>query len=96
MNIAYQALEQALAKKGRPGPIDGFTPEQRFFLAWAQIWRQNITPENLRQRILTDPHSPGMVRSVLPIRNMNEFHEAFDIGPDDPMYLPPDERIVIW
>jgi putative endopeptidase len=59
LSVAYAALEKALAEKGRPPLIDGFTPEQRFFLAWAQIWRQNITPEAQRVRINTDPHSPG-------------------------------------
>jgi putative endopeptidase len=96
LNIAYNALEKALEKKGRPGLIDGFTPEQRFFLAWAQIWRQNITPQNQRQRILTDPHSPGRWRANGPISNMPEFAKAFGCKPGDPMVRGDAVRASIW
>jgi putative endopeptidase len=96
LNIAYQALEEALAKKGRPGLIDGFTPEQRFFLAWAQIWRQNITDQNQRQRILTDPHSPARWRTNGPISNMPEFAKAFNCKPGDPMVRGDAVRASIW
>jgi putative endopeptidase len=96
LNIAYAALEKALAQKGRPGPIDGFTPEQRFFLAWAQIWRQNITDQNQRQRILTDPHSPGRWRVNGPISNMPEFAKAFNCKPGDPMVRAEAVRASIW
>jgi putative endopeptidase len=96
LNIAYQALQKALAEKGRPGLIDGFTPEQRFFLAWAQIWRQNITPQNQRQRILTDPHSPGRWRSNGPLSNMPEFAKAFGCKPGDPMVRGDAVRASIW
>ena len=96
LNIAYNALEKALEKKGRPGLIDGFTPEQRFFLAWAQIWRQNITPQNQRQRILTDPHSPGRWRTNGPISNMPEFAKAFGCKSGDPMVRGDAVRASIW
>jgi len=96
LNIAYAALEKALAEKGRPGLIDGFTPEQRFFLAWAQIWRQNITPQNQRQRILTDPHAPGRWRTNGPISNMPEFAKAFGCKPGDPMVRGDAVRASIW
>jgi putative endopeptidase len=96
LNIAYHALEKALAGKPRPGLIDGFTPEQRFFLAWAQIWRQNITPQNQRQRILTDPHSPGRWRTNGPVSNMPEFAAAFGCKPGDPMVRGDAARAVIW
>ena len=96
LNIAYAALEKALAEKGRPGLIDGFTPEQRFFLGWAQIWRQNIRPEAARVRINTDPHSPGRWRVNGPLSNMPQFAAAFGCKPGDPMVRPDSLRPVIW
>jgi putative endopeptidase len=96
LNIAYAALEKALAGKPRPAKIDGFTPEQRFFLAWAQIWRQNITPQNQRQRIMTDPHAPGRWRTNGPISNMPEFAKAFNCKPGDPMVRGDAVRASIW
>jgi putative endopeptidase len=96
LSIAYAALEKALAEKGRPALIDGFTPEQRFFLAWAQIWRQNITPEAQRVRINTDPHSPGQWRANGPVSNMPSFAAAFGCKPGDPMVRPDSVRPVIW
>ena len=96
LSISYAALEKALAEKGRPALIDGFTPEQRFFLAWAQIWRQNITPEAQRVRINTDPHSPGRWRVNGPISNMPQFAAAFGCKPGDPMVRPDSVRPVIW
>jgi putative endopeptidase len=96
LSIAYAALEKALAAKGRPAPIDGFTPEQRFFLAWAQIWRGNITPEAARLRINTDPHSPGEWRTNGPLSNLPQFAAAFGCKPGDPMVRPDAVRPVIW
>lgn len=96
LSVAYAALQKALAEKGRPGLIDGFTPEQRFFLAWAQIWRQNIRPEAQRQRILTDPHAPGRWRTNGPLSNMAEFAQAFGCKPGDPMVRSDSVRAVIW
>lgn len=96
LSVAYAAMQKAMAEKGRPVPIDGFTPEQRFFLAWAQMWRQNIRPEALRQRILTDPHSPGVWRTNGPIANMPEFAMAFGCKPGDPMVRGDAVRAVIW
>jgi putative endopeptidase len=96
LSIAYAALEKALAEKGRPPLIDGFTPEQRFFLAWAQMWRQNITPEAQRVRINTDSHSPGQWRTNGPLSNMPQFAAAFGCKPGDPMVRPEDVRPVIW
>src|SRR5437762_6190674 len=96
LSIAYAALEKALAEKGRPPDVDGFTPEQRFFLAWAQIWRQNITPEAQRVRINTDPHSPGQWRTNGPLSNLPQFAAAFSCKPGDPMVRPDSVRPVIW
>jgi len=96
LSVSYAALEKALAEKGRPPLIDGFTPEQRFFLAWAQIWRQNITPEAQRVRINTDPHSPGQWRTNGPLSNMPQFAAAFGCKPGDAMVRPDSVRPVIW
>jgi putative endopeptidase len=96
LSIAYAALEKALAQKGRPANIDGFTPEQRFFLAWAQIWRANTTPETARLRINTDPHSPGEWRTNGPLSNMPQFAAAFGCKPGDPMVRDASIRPVIW
>ncbi|MGH7651350.1 MAG: M13 family metallopeptidase [Gemmatimonadaceae bacterium] len=96
LSIAYAALEKALAQKGRPGNIDGFTPEQRFFLAWAQIWRGNMTPEATRLRINTDPHSPGEWRTNGPLSNLPQFAAAFGCKPGDAMVRPDSVRPVIW
>jgi putative endopeptidase len=96
LSVSYAALEKALAEKGRPPLIDGFTPEQRFFLAWAQIWRQNITPEAQRVRINTDPHSPGQWRTNGPVSNMPQFAAAFGCKAGDPMVRPDSVRPVIW
>jgi putative endopeptidase len=96
LSISYTALEKALAAKGRPPLIDGFTPEQRFFLAWAQIWRQNINPEAQRVRINTDPHSPGQWRTNGPLSNMPQFAAAFGCKPGDAMVRPDSVRPVIW
>ena len=95
LSVAYAALQKALA--GKPKPlIDGFTPEQRFFLAWAQIWRQNITPQNQMVRINTDPHSPGRWRTNGPVANMPEFAKAFGCKPGDPMVRPEAVRATLW
>jgi putative endopeptidase len=96
LKIAYTALEMALAKKGRPGLIDGFTPEQRFFLNWAQVWRMTIRDEALRVRLNTDPHSPGRYRVIGPLSDLPEFYEAFHCGSDSKMVRPQEVRPSIW
>ena len=72
------------------------TPQQRFFISAATVWREQIRDETLELLVRTDPHAPASLRATVPSRNMDEFHEALDIEPGDAMYLPPDERIVIW
>jgi putative endopeptidase len=76
--------------------IDGFTPAQRFFLSYAQIWRSNILPEEASQRLLTDPHSPAMARLNEPVRNIDAWYVAFNVKEGDKMYKPSDKRIRIW
>lgn len=84
LRIAYLALTEALEGKSRK-EVDGFTPEQRFFLGFAQVWCQNITEEGARNRILTDPHSPGMYRTNGTVSNMPEFWKAFGCKEGQPM-----------
>ena len=95
LTVSYTALEKSLEGKPRQ-LIDGFTPEQRFFLAWAQIWRRKSRPEALRLQVRTDPHSPSEFRTNGPISNMKEFYEAFGCGDTSPMVRPEQERAKIW
>jgi putative endopeptidase len=84
LRIAYMALQAAL--EGKPKQIiDGYTPEQRLFLGWAQVWCSNMTDEAARLRTLTDPHSPGKYRTNGTVSNMPEFWQAFSCKPEQPM-----------
>ncbi|MVN75420.1 M13 family peptidase [Hymenobacter sp. HMF4947] len=95
LTIAYQAFQKTpQAKEGKS--IDGFTPNQRFFLAWGQIWRTNARPEYLRQQVQTDPHSPAQFRTNGPLMNMPEFYQAFGCKPSDKMERPTAEQARIW
>jgi putative endopeptidase len=97
VKLAYAAFQKALAKKGgTPEKIDGFTPEQRFFLGWAQVWRANIRDEALKLRLNTDPHSPTKYRCNGPLSNTPEFQKAFNLPDGCPMVRPPDKRVSIW
>ncbi|MCX6134033.1 MAG: M13 family metallopeptidase [Ignavibacteriales bacterium] len=95
LSIAYTALQKTLA--GKPKQlIDGFTPQQRFFLAWAQIWRTNSTPEALRLQVRTDPHSPARFRTIGPLSNIPAFYEAFGCAVGSSMVRPEIVRPKIW
>lgn len=94
--VAYDALQLALQRNGRPGPIDGFTPEQRFFLAYAQAWRSNSRPEWLRNRVTMDPHAPEVWRVNGPLSNMPQFARAFGCKAGDAMVRPADRVPRIW
>ncbi len=94
-SLAYEALERSLAGKERK-LVDGFTPEQRFFLSFAQVWRTNIREDELRRRIAVDPHSPGMFRAIGPLANLQPFYDAFGIKEGDPMWRKPEDRAKIW
>ena len=96
LTLAYDALQTYMAQEGRLPDIDGLTPEQRFFIAWAQGWMSKYNPEVLKRKMMTDSHSPSEVRAFAPASNMAPFYEAFDIGPEDKMWRPPEERVVIW
>ncbi len=96
-SVAYEALQRALAKDpSKRKSIDGFTPEQRFFLSLAQLWRVNWREAELRRRIVTDPHSPSQFRAFGPHVNMAEFFDAFGIIEGAPMWRPPALRADIW
>lgn len=94
--VAFDALKMYLADHGDPGPIDGYTQEQRFFISWATIWRTKTTDEFVVNQVKTDPHSPAQYRGFGPIINLDAFHEAFGTQPGDKMYVPKEKRIVIW
>jgi putative endopeptidase len=97
ISIAYDALERALAKDpSKRKSIDGFTPEQRFFLSFAQVWRTNIREAEARRLVTVDPHSPGRFRAVGPLVNYQQFFDAFNIKPGDPMWRAPELRAHIW
>lgn len=95
LSIAYEAFKKTPQGKSDV-KIDGFTPDQRFFLNWAQVWRSNILPEAAAQRILTDSHSPGVHRGNGPLTNIDAFYKAFDIKEGDKMYVAPEKRIHVW
>ena len=94
--VAYDALQLALAKNGRPGLIDGLTPEQRFFVAWANVWAGKMRDDALLNQVKTNPHSPGQFRSYGPLSNMQHFFDAFNIKPGDPMRRPDSLIAKIW
>src|SRR5208283_2325680 len=86
VSIAYDALERALAKDpSKRKTIDGFTPEQRFFISFAQVWRSNVREAEARRLVTVDPHSPGRFRAVGPLMNFQPFYDAFGIKQGDPL-----------
>ncbi|HEU4588432.1 MAG TPA: M13 family metallopeptidase [Gemmatimonadales bacterium] len=95
LTIAYGAYQRSLAGK-EPPKIDGFTGPQRFFLAWAQVWRSKYRPEYARLLVQTDPHAPNKLRTNGPLSNMPEFAKAFGCKAGDSMVRPDSVRAVIW
>jgi len=96
VNAAYDGLQLYLKENGRPELIDGFTPEQRFFISWGTVWRTKMRDETIKKSVKTDPHTPGMYRSYVPLQNIDAFYQAFDIKQGDGMYITPDKRVKIW
>jgi len=94
ITVAHEAYMISL-KGGIAPVIDGYDGDQRFYLGWAQVWRRNYREPNLRQRLLTDPHSPSIQRAWV-VRNLDSFYRAYDVGRGDRMYLEPAERVRIW
>jgi len=95
LNIAYEAFKKTEEGKSDK-KIDGFTPDQRFFLSWAQVWRSNTLPDYAAQLVMIDPHSPGMYRCNGPVSNIDAWYKAFNVQPGDKMYKPENERIKVW
>jgi len=95
LSLAYRAYRMSL--NGQEAPvIDGLTGDQRFFLSWAQVWRSSSREAAMRQQMLTDPHSPEYFRVNGVVRNNDAWYKAFNVAPDDELYLPPEERVHIW
>ncbi len=93
--MAYTAYKNSL--NGIEGPvIDGFTPDQRFYLAYSNVWAGNIREDEIRQRTMSDPHSLGKWRVNASLRNIEPFFTAFGITESDPMFRPASERVIIW
>lgn len=95
LNVAYEAFKMTPQGKTTT-KIDGLTPDQRFFLSWAQVWVGNILPESAAQLIITDTHAPGPYRTIGAPVNMDAWYKAFDVKPGDKLYKKPEERIRIW
>ena len=76
--------------------IDGLTPAQRFYIAYARLWGQNITEAEIRRLTKLDPHSLGLLRVNQALKNIDPFYKAFNIRPTDKMYLAPKDRVVVW
>ena len=96
VEMAYAAYRRYVAQHGEPPVINGLTGDQRFFLSWAQVWRSKDREGFLRQRVLTDPHSPDEYRVNGVVRNVDAWYRAFNVTPDDALYLPPEQRVHIW
>lgn len=95
LTMAHRAYRLYL-DGSEPPVIDGYTGDQRFFMGWAQVWRRKYREDELRRRLVIDPHSPSMYRSNGTLLNMDAFHEAFATQPGDGMWKAPDERVRIW
>jgi putative endopeptidase len=96
VTISLEALRKAWVKNPPQAEIDGFTPLQRFFINFAQIWRGSIRDKELMRRLREDEHAPSEARVNVTIYNVPEFYDAFKINPTDKRYLAPDKRALIW
>ncbi|MDD2525595.1 MAG: M13 family peptidase, partial [Bacteroidales bacterium] len=96
LTIAYNALEKLLKESEKDQTINGFTPQQRFFLSYASIWAENIRNEELLRRTKSDPHSMGRWRVNGTLPEIDAFYQAFAIKEGDPMYYPKEKRAHIW
>ncbi|MEL7019054.1 MAG: M13-type metalloendopeptidase, partial [Pseudomonadota bacterium] len=93
--MAYHAYKLSL--NGEEAPvIGGFTGDQRFFLAWAQVWKRVTREEALKRQVETDPHSPARYRVNGVVRNMDAWYEAFNVSEENALYLAPEDRVQIW
>ncbi|MFT9092382.1 MAG: M13 family metallopeptidase [Gluconacetobacter sp.] len=95
LTLALDAYHASL--HGKPAPvIGGLTGDQRVFLGWAQVWRQKLRDDTIRQRVMTDPHSPPQARVNIPMHNIDAWYRAWNVKPGDTLYLKPEERVKIW
>ena len=93
--MAYYGYKRSLG--GKPSDVrEGFTGEQRFFIAWAQGWKIKMRDAFMKQLVSTNPHAPGYFRAIGPPSNMPEFYEAFGVKPGDPMYRDEKIRVTLW
>ena len=95
LEVAYDAYKMALNGKEAP-VIDGLTGDQRFFLAFAQVWRANQRPDAVKAQVASNPHSPSRFRVIGAVRNMDAWYKAFNVGPDSKFYIPPEKRVRLW
>jgi len=95
LTVAFRAYQNATKDQPKQ-TIAGFTPEQRFFIGWSQVWRIKFRDEALRQQVITGPHSPGMYRVLGVLSNMPEFYDAFEVKEGDGMYRDEEVRVKIW
>ena len=95
LRVARTAYRNSLAGREAPALIDGFTPEQRFYLGYATLWAQNIRDEEIARLTKLDVHSLGKWRVNATLRNLQDFYDAFSIA-DGPMFLPEQDRVIIW
>jgi putative endopeptidase len=94
LTVAYDAYKHSLGGQDAP-TIDGVTGDQRFYMGWAQVWRRNYREANLRQRLITDPHSPSQQR-VSVVRNLDPWYNAYSVQPGEKLYLAPEQRVRVW
>ena len=96
LETAYAAYRRYVARHGEPPVIDGYTGDQRFFIAYAQAWQGKRREGALRQQLLSDPHSPDQYRVDGIVRNFDPWYKAFNVQPGDKLYLPPEQRVHVW
>lgn len=96
LEAAYDAYRRYVARHGEPPVIDGYTGDQRFFIAYAQAWQGKRREGALRQQLLSNPHSPDKYRVDGIVRNFDPWYKAFNVQPGDKLYLPPEERVHVW
>ena len=96
IEAAYAAYKKYTAKHGEPPVLDGLTGDQRFFIAYAQVWQSKDREDAERRQILTDPHSPARYRVNGVVHNVDAWYKAFNVQPGDKLYLAPDQRVHIW
>lgn len=94
--VSFEGLQRYFKENKKPELVDGLTPEQRFFMSYATVWRTKYRDESLRTQILTDPHAPNMYRANAPLTNLETFYKAFDVKEGDKMFRPENERVKIW